>query len=72
MEICNIIGEKYQDNLIWSRAYSYYVRANNLTNAINALKEVMKSGYNGEQDLFVTRLAFEVLVRNYKKSVDDI
>jgi len=26
----------------------------------------MKSGYKGEQDLFVARLCFEVLIRNYK------
>jgi len=32
----------------------------------------MKSGYKGEQDIFVARLCFEILVRNYKKSVDEI
>ena len=31
-----------------------------------SVKEVMKSGYTGERDLFVTRLCLEVLVRNYR------
>ena len=32
----------------------------------------MKTGYAGEQDLFVARICFEVLVRNYKMPVNDI
>ena len=71
-EICNIIGNKYVENQIYSKAYSYYLRANKLDNAILAIKHVMKSGYPGEQDLFVARLCFEVLVRNHKKTPEEI
>ena len=27
----------------------------------------MKTGYKGEQDLFVARLCYEILIRNYKE-----
>lgn len=50
----------------FSKAYTYFLRANETQSAVMAVKQVMKSGYHGEQDLFVVRLCFETLIRNYK------
>ena len=64
--ICAIVGSIYFEKQFYSKAYTFYLRADDLVNAIKALREVMQSGYKGEQDLFVARLCFEVLIRNYK------
>jgi len=42
------------------------LRANDIEQTIGSLKQVMKEGYPSEADLFVSRLVFEVLVRNYQ------
>ena len=64
--VCSIVGSLHFEKQLFSKAYSYFLRANDLENAIKALKEVMKSGYKNEQDLYVARLCFEVLIRNHK------
>ena len=65
--ICGIVGNLYFEKSLFSKAYTFYLRANDIGLAIKALKNVMKAGYKGEQDLFVARLCFEVLIRNYKE-----
>ena len=51
---------------MYSKAYSFYLRANQLSEAIVCMREVMKYAYASEQDLFPVRLCFEVLIRNHK------
>jgi hypothetical protein len=65
-KVCAIVGSIYFQKELYSKAYSFYLRANDLKSAIKAIKEVMKSGYKGEQEMFVARLCFEVLIRSYK------
>ena len=66
-QICLMIGRIYLDQQYCSKAYSYLLRGNDIPGCITALKQVMKSGYHGEQDLFVFRLCCEILIRNYRK-----
>jgi len=54
------------DQTLFSKAYTFFLRANEIENAIVAIREVMLTGYKNEQDLFVARLCLEVLIRNYK------
>jgi nitrogen regulatory protein PII len=61
-----MIGEIYFAKEYYSKAYSFLLRGNEISKCIEALKHVMKSGYSGEQDLFVFRLCCEILIRNYK------
>jgi hypothetical protein len=67
-KVCLILGQRYMQKQFWSKAYTFFLRANDFDNAINSMKELMKSGYQGEQDLFVVRLCLEILIRNYKKA----
>lgn len=65
-KLCLILGQKYMQRSFCSKAYMFFLRANDIPSAVMAVKQVMKSGYQGEQDLFVVRLCFEILIRNYK------
>lgn len=64
--LCGKVAKMYQSKGLWSKAYSFFLRSNDLDSTIACLKEVMKRGYQGEEDLFVVRLCFEVLIRNRK------
>lgn len=46
--IAGHIGDLHSKNLLNSKAYTYYLRANNLPKAIESIKKVMRSGYEGE------------------------
>lgn len=65
-KLCLMLGERFLNQKFFSKAYNFFLRGGDIDKAIVALKQVMKSGYYGEQDLFVIRLCLEVLVRNYK------
>ena len=61
-----MIAKLHQENKLYSKGYSFYLRANCIPEAVDCLKEVMKYAYESEHDLFPARLCFEVLIRNHK------
>mmetsp|Transcript_4185 Transcript_4185/g.7100 ORF Transcript_4185/g.7100 Transcript_4185/m.7100 type:complete len:228 (-) Transcript_4185:41-724(-) len=62
--LCNILSNLHSENELHSKAYMYSLRAGNLESSISSLKQMKRFGYDSEQDLFVVRLCFEVLIRN--------
>ena len=66
-KLCLILGQRYMEKTLYTKAYSYFLRGGDVSNSVISMKQVMKSGYHGERDLFVTRLCLEFLVRNYTK-----
>lgn len=65
-KICHMVGEIHKKNQLHSKAYTYFLRANALTETIASMKQVMKTAYKSEMDLFPARLCLEVLIRNRK------
>lgn len=65
-KICHMIGLIHQKNALYSKAYTYFLRANALKETIACMKVVMKNAYKSEIDLFPARLCLEVLIRNRK------
>lgn len=61
-----MIGAIHQKNELHSKAYTYFLRANALPEAIASMKMVMRTAYKSELDLFPVRLCLEVLIRNRK------
>jgi hypothetical protein len=61
-----MIGSIHQKNELHSKAYTFFLRANTLPEAIASMKMVMKNAYKSEHDLFPARLCLEVLIRNRK------
>ena len=68
-KICHLVGAIHQKNELHSKAYTFYLRANALTETIAAMKMVMKNAYKSEMDLFPARLCLEVLIRNRKDGI---
>jgi len=61
-----MIAQIHQSNRLYSKGYSFFLRANSIPEAVECLKEVIKYAYDSERDLFPARLCFEVLIRNHK------
>ena len=60
-----MVGRYYYERGNFTKAYSFFMRSNAIEETITCLRKVMKQGYPSEHDLFVARLAFEVLIRNH-------
>ena len=58
-----MISQLYQKEEIYSKAYSYSLRAKDVKNATIQIKNVMKNAYYSEYDLFVFRFCLEVIIR---------
>ena len=58
-----MISQLYEKEEIFSKAYTYSLRAKDVQSAVTQIQKVMKNSYHSEQDLFIFRLCLEVIIR---------
>lgn len=63
-QLLSVIGSNYEEMEMYTKSYSYFVRAGNHVMAMKMMNFVMRDAYSTEYDLFVTRLCFEFIIRH--------
>lgn len=63
-ELADLLGASYRDMGLHSRAYKYFFKARNERQVCLCLEQVMRNGYESEQDIFVARACLEMLIKS--------
>lgn len=59
-----MIAVSFRDQGLYSKAYKFFFKSRNVEQICVCMEQVMKSGYESEQDLFVARATLEMLIKS--------
>ena len=63
-EVSDMLAVSFRDSGLHSRAYKYFFKSRNVEQICLSMEHVMREGYASEQDLFVARACFEMLIKS--------
>ena len=63
-ELADQLAASFRDMGLYSRAYKYFFKARNVEQICLSMEQVMQTGYESEQDLFVARACIEMLIKS--------